>query len=264
MILYHYTTAIGLQGIIQDRAIWASDYRFTNDAKEFLHGLEIFQEVLKSYRPTPRMSEIVDIIRDYKPRLDFCVLLASFCIDPDLLSQWRGYNGGAGYALGIDGDWLEQNAQKQGFHLVPVSYVPEEQKRVALQKLELLRKLADSHALRELEEHILLTMTALKNEKFEEEREYRLVKITHTLPAEICTRPSTQGLIPYVPFKLDATIIDNPQYNHNNFGIERIVIGFALHHEHQRAAVRALFTSHGMEVEEDSIEVSKVPYRSIR
>ena len=136
MILYHYTTAIGLQGIIQDRAIWASDYRFTNDAKEFLHGLEIFQEVLKSYRPTPRMSEIVDIIRDYKPRLDFCVLLASFCIDPDLLSQWRGYNGGAGYALGIDGDWLEQNAQKQGFHLVPVSYVPEE-KRVALQKLEL-------------------------------------------------------------------------------------------------------------------------------
>ena len=104
----------------------------------------------------------------------------------------------------------------------------------------------------------------LKNDKFEEEREYRLVKITHTLPAEICTRPSTQGLIPYVPFKLDASIIDNPQYNPTNFGIERIVIGPALHHEHQRAAVRALFTSHGMEVEEDSIEVSKVPYSSIR
>ena len=91
----------------------ASDYRFTNDAKEFLHGLEIFQKVLKSCRPTPRMSEILDIIRDYKPRLDFCVLLASFCIDPDLLSQWRGYNGGAGYALGIDGDWLNRTPKNK-------------------------------------------------------------------------------------------------------------------------------------------------------
>ena len=264
MILYHYTTAIGLQGIIRDKAIWASDYRYMNDAKEFHHGHEIFRDVLKSYRPTPRMSEIIDIIRNYKPRLDFCVFLACFCKDPDLLSQWRGYNSGAGYALGIDGDWLEQNAQKQGFHLVQVSYIPEEQKRVAFQKLELLRKLVDSHDRGELEEHILLTMTALKNEKFEAECEYRLVKITHTLPAEICTRPSTQGLIPYVPFKLDATIIDNPQYNPNNFGIERIVIGPALHHEYHRAAVRALFTSRGIEVEEHSIQVSKVPYRSTR
>jgi hypothetical protein len=94
MTLYHYTTADGLQGIVRHKAIWASDYRFMNDAKEFHHGLEIFQEVLKSYRPTPRMSEIVDIIRNYKPGPDFCVLIASFCEERDLLSQWRGYNGG--------------------------------------------------------------------------------------------------------------------------------------------------------------------------
>ena len=65
--------------------------------RKFLHGLEIFPEVLNSYRPTPRMSEIVDIIRDYKPRLDFCVLLASFCITQT--SSRNGADTTAGQAM---------------------------------------------------------------------------------------------------------------------------------------------------------------------
>ena len=50
MILYHYTTAEGLRGIIEDKAIWASDYRFLNDATEFEYGMSLFDKIFVSFR----------------------------------------------------------------------------------------------------------------------------------------------------------------------------------------------------------------------
>ena len=41
IILYHYTDAKGLEGIITKKVIWASDYRFLNDANELNYGLMI-------------------------------------------------------------------------------------------------------------------------------------------------------------------------------------------------------------------------------
>ncbi|MHC4042957.1 hypothetical protein [Bradyrhizobium sp. 23AC] len=41
MILYHYTSAAGLHGIVASESLWTSHYRFLNDTSEFRHGWDI-------------------------------------------------------------------------------------------------------------------------------------------------------------------------------------------------------------------------------
>jgi hypothetical protein len=46
MILYHYTTTVGLQKIIESKSIWAFECRFLNDASEFQHGFRFSRKYL--------------------------------------------------------------------------------------------------------------------------------------------------------------------------------------------------------------------------
>lgn len=48
-----------------------------------------------------------------------------FCKQPDLLSQWRGYSAGGGYAIGFDIDPLGRTLIRKHFSLFPVEYGPE-------------------------------------------------------------------------------------------------------------------------------------------
>jgi hypothetical protein len=49
-----------------------------------------------------------------------------------------GYDGGKGYAVGINADWLNQNAQSQNFHLFPILYSQNEQEKAAAAAIRLL------------------------------------------------------------------------------------------------------------------------------
>ena len=51
-ILYHYTTAHGLRCIVESKSIWASDFRFLNDASEFQHGRSIFEKIFREMHQT--------------------------------------------------------------------------------------------------------------------------------------------------------------------------------------------------------------------
>jgi len=147
MVLYHYTTAASLSGIIKSRSVWASDYRFLNDATEFRYGLGIFEQIFYSRdsRSPVFSSEVIDLIRQLREATDqFRVFVAAFSKEPDLLSKWRGYNDGKGYSIGIDDDWLSQNAAEQGFRLIPVVYDRGNQRRVVEQKLSLLQSLLEN------------------------------------------------------------------------------------------------------------------------
>jgi hypothetical protein len=58
MILYHYTTTVGLQKIIESKSIWAFECRFLNDASEFQHGFSIFEKIFASYNPPNQQSKL--------------------------------------------------------------------------------------------------------------------------------------------------------------------------------------------------------------
>lgn len=127
-ILYHYTDAVGLAGIVSPSSwpvrydddaytygsaakLWASDVRYMNDTSELAFGAEIFRESLAAAsadRAVPdEMRSVFGVLAqwfDPERVLDWPLrcFATSFCADGDLLSQWRGYAGGVGgYAIGF-------------------------------------------------------------------------------------------------------------------------------------------------------------------
>lgn len=48
-IVYHYTTAEGLRGIIENRCVWATNVNFLNDISEYHHGVDIIREEVEKY-----------------------------------------------------------------------------------------------------------------------------------------------------------------------------------------------------------------------
>ncbi len=265
-IFYHYTNSEGLRGIVKSKAIWASDYRFLNDSSEFRRGISIFNQVFKDFRPL-LSADILEIIDRLHCAIDsHFVLIASFCKKPDLLSQWRGYGGGEGYVMGFDGDWLTQNAAEQNFVFAPVRYRRSQQERAISDSLKLLAGMLEAattpqerwETVQRWWSHAVLVMAVLKNKHFKEEREYRLIQVGRSWPKGICSRSTSNGLVPYLPVKLNRKIIDHPRYHPQNCGIARIVVGPGLRNS-QLTALDALLASEHMRLE---IGRSGIPYAS--
>jgi hypothetical protein len=139
-LLYHYTDAAGLLGIISSNRLWATDASFLNDPSEG----QLFPERIIAFMRekvgglTPSEERIVIQIENGfnkypRPTHAFTI---SFCDDGDLLSQWRGYASfGSGYAIGFD----SQNITHiQLGTLVEVQYNSEGVKELALDILSIL------------------------------------------------------------------------------------------------------------------------------
>jgi hypothetical protein len=96
--LYHYTSQDGLLGIVQSRAIWATNISYMNDATEF--GLAR-DRLLEEIRTRYIRKASVDVVSWITTKItDSPICVSCFCEDGDLLSQWRGYAGdGYGYSL---------------------------------------------------------------------------------------------------------------------------------------------------------------------
>ncbi|MEQ8391153.1 MAG: DUF2971 domain-containing protein [Thalassospira sp.] len=137
--LYHYTNQRGLLGILETQDLYASSYRFLNDAQEiyYFHDLAsdvllpVFKEHSKRFlQMAPQAKTSVELLggTDQVARNDLNAFLSnlfkvsfssvegrpenvhpfvlSFCGHKDeyerrngQLSQWRGYGAGGGYAL---------------------------------------------------------------------------------------------------------------------------------------------------------------------
>lgn len=131
-ILYHYTSQVGLIGILRKREIWASKIHYLNDSKEFSLALDLARHALKtrasresSQREINRLEVLLDEIDSIRA-VNICV--CSFSEVGDSLSQWRGYTGGgAGFSLGFSTQWLLHFASNAGFSLYPCVYNPEHQ-----------------------------------------------------------------------------------------------------------------------------------------
>lgn len=112
-LLYHYTTADGLQGIIEKNELWATSAYFLNDSTEITYGCGVLNEVLDDWlakNPQPKQSVALDLARQLRKWFGEDLLnrtviapiyLACFCEDDNLLSQWRTYGQSGGYSLGF-------------------------------------------------------------------------------------------------------------------------------------------------------------------
>ena len=99
--LYHYTTATGLQGILQSKVLWATQFDFLNDPTEFLYARDFVKSHLRC-----RGDKIANALGDVddlgNTAATYPHYVTSFCENGDLLSQWRGYSKfNDGYSIGF-------------------------------------------------------------------------------------------------------------------------------------------------------------------
>jgi hypothetical protein len=128
-LLYHYTDAAGLIGIIESGCLWASDYRHLNDRKEYLLGAQLLRkEIDASQLEDQHRVDLHNLVANTQKT---CYVL-SFSERRDQLSQWRAYcPSGNGYSLGFgQHNALFQSAKQRDFNLVRCVYDHTEQREL--------------------------------------------------------------------------------------------------------------------------------------
>lgn len=274
-IIYHYTDAKGLFGILDTKQIWASSYRYMNDAQEFYYGFDLISEIIPSQLPfLPSnfsdypVGNFTNIIKNLKLFYDLDIIfVASFSVENegDSLNQWRGYAGlHSGYSLGFSRE--NMNSINLGTRLIKCSYDKEEQ-------LNKIRKIIDKYlsaAIAELRsgshddfgefviysdhariaaQEMALLSPELKHDAFSEEKEWRLVVGPLLFNDErICYRDSERGIIPY--FKIDF----------NATALKHIIVGPGPNKERNELSLRQMLKSKGFE--NVKVSVSKIPFRT--
>ncbi len=125
--IYHYTNSAGLQGILENKYIWATNAYYLNDVSELKYGESLAKEILNplifSLSPSGSNHWVKKSEREITAPLEISskyallfeatqaviripkndVYVSSFSLEKNLLSQWRAYgNHGGGYSIGFD------------------------------------------------------------------------------------------------------------------------------------------------------------------
>ena len=118
-LLYHYTGVEGLHGILSTNKLWATDIRHLNDTQEVKQGVDRIVERLERDDIVDDLAltgkaVVIDSLRTWKDSHP-PIYVACFCEKSDLLSQWRGYGAGQGYAIGFERDGLNSLPSVSGY-----------------------------------------------------------------------------------------------------------------------------------------------------
>jgi hypothetical protein len=111
-VLYHYTSAEGLRGIIENNELWATSAYYLNDSAEMFYGYNVLREVLDQWlKENTRTEDSITLglarqLRSsfedlFEKRLLKPIYIACFCEKDNLLSQWRAYGQSGGYSIGF-------------------------------------------------------------------------------------------------------------------------------------------------------------------
>jgi Protein of unknown function (DUF2971) len=264
--LYHYTTQDGLLGIVRSGELWATNVQYMNDRREFFLALEIAAERLKGrarFDPDPSVNRLsANLIKRLENIEDAPVCAVSFCVNPDLLSQWRGYAGSSGgICLGFRSEALAMTAASMSGMLAACIYGKAEQEKIIDEMIGLAIE-----DVRQLQNHNDVRITAVatnflqqlircgalfKDEGFHEEAEWRLVSGVRENLAEYEYKVGNSMLMPYLKFGL--------RIEHWANEIQSATVGPCPHPDDVVRAVRGLFAKHGIS---GNVSSSNVPYRN--
>jgi Protein of unknown function (DUF2971) len=246
-ILYHYTTAIGLMGIVQSQTLRATNAEFLNDAQELQFGRpQVHDALLKQADElsphsgagdanTSRASVMRSAAYELAPdglsagRQYHFVYVACFCEAGDLLSQWRSYGASGGYTVGFRTSHLRlvQPAEmevrdsmteeiEESATLVKVRYGDAAVEEAVTSVLGSVAPKPVSHlgviGFHRAQSVVLPALAGIKHAAFSEEREWRLVVVSG--PHKPSFRVGPLGVTPYIglryPTEAIAEIVIGP------------------------------------------------------
>lgn len=282
--VWHYTTPVGMLGIIDRSKLWASSIFHMNDKKEYIHSINWIQQAVHSIYNGRSKDKMTPLINSIITKLDFLdypyIYIACFSASEDQLSQWRGYGDSEnGFSIGFNSVALyhlavQSNSAQTGsnFYFQRVLYGNWE-KTPALKKLldavwhfYRLNKtsMKQSDAIETLSLLALSMISELavcmKDEKFSEEKEWRLVclhrlysdgePVTGDIPVRF--RAGSYGLTPYIEIDLSSQIgMDKPI-------VTDLLLGPSPYQELNLSATRLFVKERGLPV---NVKSSKIPLR---
>lgn len=91
--LYHYTTADGLKGIINNRCIWFTHTSILNDPSELKYGKELISKELRKAIAKQSDGNLKNLLEDMSNYIEifdpifYQTYVACFCKSENLLSQ---------------------------------------------------------------------------------------------------------------------------------------------------------------------------------
>lgn len=267
--LYHYTDLEGVEGILSSKSLWMSKFTASNDISEITLAISQFQNFVES-RVSALEAEEGAFLREAASQLDGFrrtnICLASFCEQPDLLSQWRSYgNDGRGIALGFDTRVLQDLAQRYALKLWRCVYEPATHVKVSNDLLTMLLESfragrpKGAEERREIIGHFNATFLrvapVIKDHRFAEEREWRLISspIAFDHPRMIAVfganHASVKMKLPLAPDEREVTNV-----------VSRVIIGPTPHDPQNVAdAIAVLSRRNGFRIAD--IGFSGIPYR---
>jgi len=192
-VLYHYTGAEGALGIISTGRIWATDAAYLNDPSETVYGRNLIKEQWAASKQHVAVPDALDrliggfvglLCRDMSDV--YSTYLSCFSARKDSLSQWRAYGrSGTGFCLGFDPEGLARNGY--GFVLLKVDYDRKSrEQRLADFFNEIINDWSGIDPsdvgyllpyYEWLESELLEFVVSFKNHAYEEEDEWRLVRL---------------------------------------------------------------------------------------
>lgn len=230
--LYHYTSQLGLLGILSSRTMWCTRIHYLNDSTEFAYALGLLKNAIQLRRhrveatkqqmnltkqhmnltkQQMNLTPVFDVFDAMSKGIESLsrihVHVACFSEDGDALSQWRGYcRTGSGFSVGFDSSQLVNAADRQSCFIAPCVYDPQRQSQLVDQLMRGFFEEALTKAGRVADDFFLdcvFLACVLKHPSFKEEREWRIVtqELSDAHP-QVAVRQGKVVLVPHFGFEL--------------------------------------------------------------
>lgn len=271
-LVYHYTNAAGLIGIVNSKKLWATKIQYLDDRSELNHAFSVTKSIIykvKKEIDNELVKKFLEKISEDFERVERVnIFVFSFSYACDLLSQWRAYSPDGGYALGFDPRVIEKLAEAQGFKFVRCVYDEKQQENIVekilrnysssfLEKLNRTKGTDETDKLiKDTSWQVVVKLTSVsptfKHPSFMEEQECRLIsELKASNDKAINCRNKGNLIIPHYEFDLEKSAI--------KFKVEEIMVGPGLPIELAMDSVGILLerNPHGW----GSISHTSIPYK---
>jgi hypothetical protein len=278
-ILYHYTSHLGLLGMLKEKVIWASHVRYLNDRTEYSLAFDYAEDALNADTEiSTKYPKAPSLIKPSFERVrEADIYVISFSDDGgDRLSQWRGYCQSGGYSLGFGSHLImgiSDAFSSQHSYLTSCIYGEKAIKESISDLVQTLKLVLDEpvsgsmpevrleQALIEFAYASALVASRSKHGGFNEEKEWRLViraKRT-TLPSTLAFHMRQSSIVPHLEVPLtipSASAI--PGVSQLNF--DSIRVGPCPHPDEGVRAIEMLLAKYGATC--SKVEQCNIPFRS--
>jgi len=259
--------------MVRSGHIWATESRYMNDPREFLHGAEVILAVVDRLLARKHAPPILQEVRHNVDRhirekmQNLRVFCACFCTSSDLLSQWRAYgDSGGGYAIGLDPKSLFGPTQPERpplRTLLRVIYDRKQQERWVERWCKTIGSGRSSGNHAHFWRFFSEALIAFKNSGYSEEGEWRLVQFGRAWTGDVQWLHPVQfrerkgQIIPYA----DLDLAQSGSSKGGKLPISQIVAGPTQDAELSDKALRLFVEDCGYGPDQVELRRSIVPFR---